>query len=550
MRMQEEKTLLILDPNTIKLQKELRYKELEQRGIPDPERTRAVEAEFESQLLDGTPWPGPVTGLDFAGNNYPDLVFTSYQPPLVLSQENFAGPYPTSQVNPYPNNPTPDPNSAGIMSNTYGITQIPAPFSLNWNGLASRIDSQPPTSGIEGFNSEKAIPEWRYPVEQSQVYPDIVPDIILFPSGQFNEAITNDVKKKKKTLLQKLLPWIGIIGGITAVGKIIDNYMSNSPDDPEERNKYFTKNIPEIHAEFTLSSSHKGTDVCDDYAGKIFDLTDKDNRPILPTEGLGYSNLTHPNCQCIWKIRKIDTKLDSLNRKQQSEFSGIESHIAKAAKDHTLHTVKPDGSLSNRTRGTNPMKESIGKVNATWIEPGYLENAKSVAEDNGGRLYLIKAAEETITDHRSEGEKYLRKLAATELQKMTRTAIGHGIDLNHMGPEFRTSSVIIDGEWDPNMEEMQYLVIESDPEVIAAIDRGDIADVSINGGAPRREVIEPCDGNCSGDSCELCNVPVGVILAELDDIGFTWVVSRPFMWHGNMIPAATPGIKSTVIEIL
>ena len=46
----------------------------------------------------------------------------------------------------------------------------------------------------------------------------------------------------------------------------------------------------------------------------------------------------------------------------------------------------------------------------------------------------------------------------------------------------------------------------------------------------------------------MCNVPVGVILAELDDIGFTWVVTRPFMWKGNMIPAATPGIKTTVIQ--
>ncbi len=194
------------------------------------------------------------------------------------------------------------------------------------------------------------------------------------------------------------------------------------------------------------------------------------------------------------------------------------------------------------------IREAIGQVTATWLEPGYLENAKKVAEGQGGRLYLIKAAEETITDHRAEGEQYMRKLAATELQKMTRTAIGHGIDLNHMGPEFRTSSVIIDGEWDPNMEEMQYLVIESDPEINAAIERGDIADVSINGGAPRREVVEPCDGNCSGGTCELCNVPVGVILAELDDIGFTWVVNRPFMWKGQMIPAATPGIKTTVIQ--
>lgn len=205
-------------------------------------------------------------------------------------------------------------------------------------------------------------------------------------------------------------------------------------------------------------------------------------------------------------------------------------------------TIYPSGISEIR------IKEAIGQVTATWLEPGYLENAKKAAESQGGRLYLIKAAEETITDHRSEGELYMRKLAASELQKMTRTAIGHGIDLNHMGPDFRTSSIIIDGEWDPNMEEMQYLIIESDPEVIAAIDRGDIADVSINGGAPRREVVEPCDENCVDGSCQMCNVPVGVILAELDDIGFTWVVTRPFMWKGSMIPAATPGIKTTVIQ--
>lgn len=210
--------------------------------------------------------------------------------------------------------------------------------------------------------------------------------------------------------------------------------------------------------------------------------------------------------------------------------------------------IYPSGITETSLQFTATIQETIGKVNATWLEPDYILAAKESAEKNGAKLYLVKAAEETITDHRSEGEPYLRKLAATELQKMVRTAISKGTDINHMGAEFRTGGVIVDGEWDPNMQEMQYLVIESDPEINAAIQRGDIDAVSINGGAPRREVVEPCIHDCTGPSCELCTVPVGVILAELDDIGFTWVASRPFMWKGKLIPQATPGIKSTVIQ--
>ena len=208
--------------------------------------------------------------------------------------------------------------------------------------------------------------------------------------------------------------------------------------------------------------------------------------------------------------------------------------------------IYPSGD-TKETKRFSKIRESIGAVNATWLDPQYLAAAKESAESNGARLYLVKAAEETITDHRAEGEPYLRKLAASELQKMVRTAIAKGTDINHLGPSFRTDGVIVDGEWDPNADEMQYLVIESDPEINLAIQRGDIDAVSINGGAPRREVIEPCDHNCVGDQCQLCTVPVGVILAELDDIGFTWVATRPFMWRGQLIEAATPGIKSTVI---
>ena len=119
--MSEEKTLLILEPNTLDLQKLMRYKELEARGIQEPELTRAVEAEFVDYPTptDIIPWPGPVTGVDNAGPIDFNLVFsTASTPPLVLPQENFPGPYDVSNVNPYPNNPTPDPNANGVQSNT------------------------------------------------------------------------------------------------------------------------------------------------------------------------------------------------------------------------------------------------------------------------------------------------------------------------------------------------------------------------------------------------------------------------------------------------
>ena len=400
-------------------------------GIPEEEIQRAINSQMNDPTPAAEPFPGPITGIDLAGSQPKYLVpDTGFPPVFTPNPESSTDFIPSVGPNGYLSLPTPDPlgsvqtnepsydaNGSNI-SHTYNIVNPPTASTSNWIGTASDVNSEPSMHGLTGFNSHKAIPEWRYDVEQSQSQPYGMPPIAIYPSGDIQEA--------KKKLMR-------------------------------------------------------------------FVYEKKENCPI-------------------WK--------------------------------------RKDGTLSDKTTSRNIRKaqESIGVVNATWLEPGYLENAKKAAEAQGGRLYLIKAAEETITDHRSEGEPYLRKLAATELQKMTRTAIGHGIDLNHMGPDFRTSSVIIDGEWDPNVEEMQYLVIESDPEVIAAIDRGDIADVSINGGAPRREVIEPCDGHCTDGSCQMCNVPVGVILAELDDIGFTWVVTRPFMWKGNMIPAATPGIKTTVIQ--
>jgi len=119
----EKNHLLIIEPNTLQKQKELRYKELEHRGIPEPERSRAVEAEFTDypNSKDNIPWPGPITGTDLAGNINLDLIPASSEPPVIQPNTTRTEPFPTSAINPYPNNPTPDPNSIGIKSNTYDL---------------------------------------------------------------------------------------------------------------------------------------------------------------------------------------------------------------------------------------------------------------------------------------------------------------------------------------------------------------------------------------------------------------------------------------------
>lgn len=391
--MSEENNLLILKPNTMELKKLMRYKELENRGIQEPELTRAVEAEFTDYPTptDITPWPGPVTGIDNAGPINLDLIFASKSPPFVLPQENFAGPYSVSNVNPYPNNPTPDPNSIGSMSNTYDFTNFPAPESNNWLGLAAPNNAETPTVGIEGFNSNKAIPEWRREdVEQSQVYPSKIPDIILPPSGELNETILK------------------------------------------------------------------------------------------------------------------------------------------------------------------PIREAIDKIREQfeWLGDEYITNAKELASKNNGQLYLIRAAQATITDHTSEGEKYRRKLTGQELQGMARTAIKHGMDVNH-DSTFKTQATILDSDYDTKREEIQMVVLEKDPQINQYIRNGSITAVSINGGNPRRQVIEPCDDNCTSN-CEMCNVPQGVILGEDDSIALTWVVTDPrgIFYKGQHIESAEAGIKNTKIEIL
>ena len=69
---------------------------------------------------------------------------------------------------------------------------------------------------------------------------------------------------------------------------------------------------------------------------------------------------------------------------------------------------------------------------------------------------------------------------------------------------------------------------------------------------PRSESIEPCENGCTTSSCELCLVPQGVVLGELDNIAMTFVITDPngLYWNGHHVPSAEPGIKFTKIEVL
>ncbi len=553
------------------------------RGVSENESHRAAVDYFsQPEPPYAMPWPGPVTGLDLAGRIDPVIVPDTGTPNM-----SFRGlpkdtqPYPTSNVSPYgigsnesyPANPTPDPNSIGSLSNEYNIYNPPYPYtSTVWDGLASDVNSQPSMHNEYGFNVAKSIPEWRYPVEQSQMYPIRIPDVIIPPSGQFNETRREDEKKKLHKLLAK---WALLLGGIIAIDQLIKNYLDSETDKPLE-----------VFAEYQYHG-HDSDDECEKFGGKTFDLLETHSRPVIPSENIGYTT-THPNCICTWKVlSNYKGTGNSLTRKEESDIHSIESHISKAAKKGDLHTVNKDGKLSSKTTSKNPLKELCDCMNVSipslhldlsprakigrkilrrtalqeqisnlrsefgWLTDDYLDRAKELAEDAEGQLYLIRAAGESITDHRAEGEPYRRKLSSDELNSMTRTIIGKSMDINHQ-PEFETDATILDAEFDKNRKEIQTLVIERDPQIIDAIEDGKITAVSINGGMPRSESVEKCNHGCDGDSCELCVVPHGVVLGESDGIGMTWVITDPggLYWNGHFVPSAEPGIKFTKIETL
>lgn len=558
--------------------------ELLARGIPEEEVHRAVIAYFsEPEPPVALQWPGPVTGLDLAGRINPYIV-----PDTGMPTTDFRGlpenvePYPTPNISPYGigsnppyrANPTPDPNSLGNLSNTYNVLNPPYPYeSAVWNGLASDVNSEPSMHNEYGYNIATTIP--LFPDNYEALHNDSqIHSRVIEPSGTITEA-KKDTKKKYLELLAK---WALLLGGAIGINAIVKKYLDSGTDKPLE-----------LFAKYTAKLDDKTCPECRNANGKIFNFIEVHNRPVLPSENLGYTT-RHPNCRCKWGIQQnYKGSPDSLNRKEESDIHSIESHITKAAKKGTLHKVEKDGNLSTSTTKKNPLKELCSCMNVTlpsihldlavskrvkgnkiklprkalqeaitnlrsefeWLTDDYISSAKKLAEDAGGELYLVRAASESITDHRGEGEPYRRKLSSEELNSMTRTAIGKSMDINHQ-PEFETDATILDAEFDNNRKEIQMLVIERDPEINRAIDDGKITAVSINGGMPRSESIEPCEHGCESSNCELCIVPKGVVLGELDNIGMTWVVSDPngLYWNGHFVASAEPGIKVTKIEAL
>jgi len=293
--------------------------------------------------------------------------------------------------------------------------------------------------------------------------------------------------------------------------------------------------------------------ICKPFSKKVFDLNDKVHRPIIPSEGLGYTT-THPNCLCQYKeVKTTKKKTSVLTKKQQKTSTAIIRDIGRQAKKGKLHTVHQDGHMSKRTRKTNPIYEMIKlresvtgiKKDFAWLTESYISRLKKVSQKEGGKWLIIRASEETVTDHRSEGEPYRRKLSGMELFATTRTSIGKDMDINHYGRDYATGGKIVDAEYDPELGQSQMLVLEQDPEILDAIKDGTIDAVSINGGAPRESNIE-----CGSDECFV--VPKGVVLGEDDGIALTYVVTNPqgMYWKGKHIPNAEPGVKTTKIEIL
>ncbi len=556
--------------------------ELLSRGIPENEVHRAVIDYFSQQEPPyAMPWPGPVTGLDLAApiNNVrvPDT-----GTPLT----DFTGlpadtqPYPTPNVSPYGigsnppyrTNPTPDPNSIGNLSNTYDVLNPPYPYeSAVWNGLASDVNSEPSMHGEYGFNVTSLIPT--FPDDYESLHSDSrIHSKGIQPSGAVTEVKKDDTKKKLLSLLGK---WTILLGGAVAIDAIIKKYLDSGVDEPLE-----------IIAEYNYHG-HDKDDECIKFAGKRFNLLETHNRPVIPNEKLGYTT-THPNCICTWDVKpNAKPFVNKVTKSEQEEINKIENHIKQSAKDGTLHTINKDGKLSAKTTKKNPIKElcdcmivTIPNINLDlqysdknrvpqlhkkslqeaisnlrsefdWLTDDYIAKAKELTDDAGGQLYLVRAASESITDHRGEGEPYRRKLSADELNSMTRTIIGKGMDINHQ-PELQTDATILDAEFDKKRKEIQTLVVERDPQIIDAIKDGKITAVSINGGMPRSESIEKCNHDCAGNNCELCVVPHGVVLGESDGIGMTWVITDPdgLYWNGNFVQSAEPGIKITRIQTL
>lgn len=323
----------------------------------------------------------------------------------------------------------------------------------------------------------------------------------------------------------------------------------DGPEIPDEPHMVVAEAVEPVWGKYHLGPAHPHSDICDKYKMKVYDLNDEARRPIPPSEGLGYTN-THPNCQCYWQIVKRPKKTTKVTKPQLKHIQHINRIIGQKSRYGSLHKVHADGKIYKTMTDFNPrLRETIMEIREefSWLTPSYLDRIKAV--NAPGQMFLVRASAEAITDHRGEGEPLRRWLSPDELHGMARTATGKTMDINHR-PDLETKAQVLDSEFNRERNEIQMIINEQDPEIVEAINRGDITAVSINGGSPRNETVQCPD--CHGPNCECFIVPEGVILGELDGIALTWVVTNPngIMFRGQMIPPASPGVKTTAIEPL
>ncbi len=351
----------------------------------------------------------------------------------------------------------------------------------------------------------------------------------------FDELPPAEQKILRAERRKDIKPWLGLLGGLSAAAW----YLEAPPDA-----------LVELTAKYVYTG-HEYPEICESFHGKTFDLLNRNNRPVPPSEGLGYTN-THPNCKCYWDINKEPVKrINVATKKQKEHIHTINRKMGQKARHGELHKISPKGKISKKTYDTNfRLRETIAEIRQDfdWLTDDYLERVRNVGAP--GQMFLINASEEAITDHRSEGEPHRRWLTPDELHAMARTATGKHMDVNHR-PELQTGSEVLDSEYNAGLKQIQMIVNEQDPEILQAIQNGQITAVSINGGAPRSETIE-CPSCDTMGNCECFIVPKGVILGEQDNIALTWVVTDPngIRYHGQWISPATPGVKTTAIQPL
>lgn len=557
------------------------YIELKNRGIPDLEALRVLAMQYGVGKINGlntqyepantSYWPPRKTGgMDTVDRIYPNLI----------PAEAFSPPLP-------PHLTIPELESVAISGGLNNITthenlwddsQILPPLLDNTNYVATGSDrnSQPSMHGEEGWVGSKQIPEESFYDPMNKSWSKRKMGIPQQPSQISSQLVVGDSSYSPNDgidgEIETVIPRDDIIPMSGHVTEPRQETVGYPPLKLRQMGKFHYSN----HGHTSKYQEQKGMHICEQLNNTIWDMSDK-SRPIIPSENAGICN-THPNCECWWEyFTQIDpdpmnygsTLKPTLNGQALEDFNWkgkslehidkINNKISDKYQMGTLRKIDKDGKVGGlmETDCLCPKKKRVIREASElhsqfkWVTPEYLQKLKEMEKDVGGRFFLVRASAETITDHRGEGEPYRRKLDATELWGLTRTGIGKGTDINH-DERYKTEGYVVDGEFDPVRKEVQYIVHESDEEILKAIDDGTIDAVSINGGAPRSEHVAPCEHDCTGGQCELCLHPRGVILGEKDNIAFTWVVENPkgLMWKGIMIPPASPGVKTTRIEPL